>query len=73
MKKILNWYGQHFLRAYEMEVYWPWQKGWWQNIGNDQKGRMQRIGSFLVVLLGVNLFFYSLIALAVLVAVLQKL
>ena len=35
MRKILNWYRFHALRAFDFDRAWPWQKVYWTNMGDD--------------------------------------
>ena len=68
MIKLLNWYWHHFLRAFELEVYRPWQKEYWTSMRAEvvphqlwqssfwHSSIMKRTGSFMVVILGMYTF-----------------
>lgn len=71
--KIFQWYGQHIVHAFSLETYWPWQKGWWLDAGIKDVGqyklwnspKIKKAGSFLIVVIGFNLFIYALLLLLV--------
>lgn len=35
--RALRWYWGHFRYSLDCETYWPWQKAYWKNLGEDDR------------------------------------